>query len=85
MFVTGNKLCVNVFILCLWLYLEDELLIDDFLADARLKIRRLQEAQEELVDQLNKRGRAEEQEQKYGWMTGEVNEERDNHDKKNIR
>ena len=33
-------------------YLEDKLLIDHFLADARLEIGRLQETQEELVDQL---------------------------------
>lgn len=34
-----NKLCVNVFILRLSVYLKDELLIDDFLADAWLEIR----------------------------------------------
>lgn len=34
------------------MYLQNKLLIDDFLADRRLEIRRLEEAQEELVDQL---------------------------------
>ena len=32
--------------------LEDELLVDDFLPDARLEVGRLQEAQETLVDKL---------------------------------
>ena len=33
-------------------HLKDEFLIDDFLADSRLEIARLQESQKELVDQL---------------------------------
>ena len=37
---------------CFVTYLKDKLLIDHFLADAGLEIGRLEETQEELVDQL---------------------------------
>ena len=41
----------------LYNYLQDEFLVDDLLADGRLKVTGLEEAQEELVNQLEVRPR----------------------------